>query len=232
MLHVQTINAIFYKQIKDILKNTQVLVLFFIYPLIAYIMTSTLSSQMGDATFFISIFGTMHCVFTPIVTTAAIIAEEKEKNTLRVLIMSNVSSLEYLISVGSFVLVCTLFTGSSFVMMGEYKLTEVFIVIGYMCIGTILSIILGMAIGAHAKNMMSANGIAVPLSMLFAFTPMLAYFSKRIDKVSRFIYGQQINYLISNPDNVSMKGLLIIFTNLIILVALFMLVFQKNKLDN
>lgn len=231
MFHVRTVNAIFNKQIKDFLKNTHVLVLFLIYPLIAYIMTSTISAEIGQSTFFISVFGTMHCVFAPIVATAAIIAEEKEKNTLRVLIMSNVSSIEYLISIGGFILICTLITGTPFVIMGEYKMTDAFLVIGSMCMGTIISIILGMTIGAYTKNMMSANAIAVPFSMLLAFTPMLASFNKSIEKVSQFSYGQQINYLITEPGNLSFKGFIILFVNLILFAILFMLIFKKNKLD-
>lgn len=230
-MHIQTLNAIFYKQIKDVFKNTQVLILFFIYPLIAFVMTSAMSSQMGNNTFFVSVFGTMHCIFTPIVTTAAIISEEKEKNTLRVLIMSNVSSLEYLLSIGGFVLLCTLITGSSFIGIGNYNVTEAFVFLGSMCVGSILSIILGMAIGAYCKNMMGANGIAVPIGMLFAFMPMLAAFSSGIEKVSRFTYGQQISNLIADTREISLKGIGIIIANLIVFAVAFVIVFKKNKLD-
>lgn len=45
-------------------------------------------------------FITMHIVMIPIINMANIIAEEKEKNTLRVLIMSNVKPMEYLIGIG------------------------------------------------------------------------------------------------------------------------------------
>lgn len=231
MANVQVISGIFMKQVKDVLKNTQVLVLFFVFPLIALVMTNAISGQMEEQLLFLSIFGTMHTVFTPIVTTAAIIAEEKEKNTLRVLIMANVRPIQYLISIGSFVLLCSLLTGSSFIFIGQYGLEDAIKLLGCMAIGSILSVIVGMIIGAYAKSMTAANGIAVPVGMLFGFLPMLAAFNSTLEGISRFTYGQQISYLIQAPNKVSVEGSLIIAGNFIVFLALFIVVFRKNRLD-
>ncbi|MHB8061384.1 MAG: ABC transporter permease [Ruminiclostridium sp.] len=226
--------AIFQNQIKNVLKNTSVLILFFIYPIIAFVMTTAMSEQLGQAAFFISVFGTMHVVFTPIVTTAAIIAEEKEKNTLRVLILSNVKPFEYLISIGGFVFICTLLTASSFLAMGNYSGVAAFQFILYMAIGCICSIIFGLSIGGAAKNTMGANAIAAPAGMLFAFLPMLASFNKSIEKISRFTYGQQVSNLISNPKNIgfSLENIVVIAVNLLLFIIAFIVVFRRNRLDN
>jgi ABC-2 type transport system permease protein len=226
--------AIFHKQIKDVLKNTSVLILFFIYPIIAFVMTTAMSEQLGQASFFISIFGTMHAVFTPIVTSAAIIAEEKEKNTLRVLIMSNVKPFEYLISIGGFVFICTLLTGSSFIAIGNYGGITALNFILYMAIGCICSIILGLSIGGSAKNMMGANAIAVPFGMLFAFLPMLSSFNKSIEKLSKFTYGQQVSNLISTPENIgfSLDNIAVISVNLLLFLFAFVIVFRRNRLED
>ena len=135
MIHAQTVSAIFCKQVKDVLKNTEVLILFIIYPVVAFVMTSAMSSTIGQELLFVSIFGVMHCVFAPIVTTATIISEEKEKNTLRTLIMSSVSPVEYLLSIGSFVLICTLVSGSSFILIGGYSGIDAVKLLAFMSIG-------------------------------------------------------------------------------------------------
>lgn len=88
-----------------------------------------------------------------------------------------------------------------------------------------------MSIGAYAKNMMGANGIAVPLGMLFAFIPMLAAFNEPIKRIADFTFGQQISNLIRNVDEISVKGLIIILGNLIIFLIAFVMIFRKNKLD-
>ena len=230
---VITINALFMKQCKDILKNKQVLILFFVYPIVAYVMTQALPSELGQTQFFISIFCTMHVVFTPIVAMASVIAEEKEKNTLRVLIMSNVKPAEYLFSIGGFVLICTLLTGIPFVFMGGYTGVLAVRFIIFMAIGCICSLILGGLIGTTSKNMMVANATAVPIGLLFAFLPMLSYFNKSIERVSRYFYGQQISNLISNPalKKDAYQSYIIIGINMIIFLGLFMTLYKNNKVE-
>jgi ABC-2 type transport system permease protein len=231
MLHLQRIYAIFYKQIKDTLKNTQILVLFFVYPIIASVLTTTMANQTVSTNFFMGIFSTMHMIFTPIIITAAIISEEKEKNTLRNLIMSGVSPLEYLISIGSFVLLCTILTGFAFIFVGDFKGSFILIFLVCIFIGSFISILLGMAIGANSKNMMGANAIAVPVGILFAFLPMVAAFNTKIETFSKFTFSQQISKIITDESSLSLKGVLIIIFNLAIVTVLFLLAYRKNALD-
>lgn len=232
MMSIQVIGGIFIKQVKDVLKNTQVLILFFIFPVIALVMSNAMAGQKDEQVMFLSVFATMHTVFTPIVTTASIISEEKEKNTLRVLIMANVRPVQYLISIGSFVLLCSLLTGSSFVFIGAYGGADALKLLGVMAIGSTLSIIVGMAIGANAKNMTAANGIAAPLGMVFGFLPMLANFNDTLERISRFTYGQQISYMIKDLSKVPIESWVVILGNLAVFLTLFIVVFRKNKLDD
>ena len=226
-MRVQNVSALFQKQLKDVFKNLPVLVLFIVYPIIALVMTQAMKDQEGMGTFFISIFATMHCVFTPIVTTSSIIAEEKETNTLRALIMSNVNLREYLLSIGGFVLLSTLLSGSFFLFLGEHtgKSTVVFII--GLSIGCIISIILGVCIGLFSKNASAANGLAVPFGMIFAFLPMLANFNESIEAVSRFTFGQQVSYLLSG-ETIEIFGIAVICVNFLVLILISALRFKKS----
>lgn len=231
MLTINTIGALLSKQIKDVLKNKQVLILFFVYPLIAVIMTKGISANLvGEERFFTTIFATMHSVFTPLVVTAALIAEEKEKHTLSVLMMAGVRAIEYLVSIGSFVLIGTLITGSLFLGIENFTLQEGLCFLGAMCIGSLLSIILGMSIGAYAPNAMSANGIAVPVAMVFAFLPMLASFNEKINKVAVVTYSEQISRWLTQ-EGVTIEGGLIVIGNGILLLSVFLIIFRKNRLE-
>jgi len=235
MNRVRIILGIFEKQIKDLLKNLQVLILFFVYPVVALIMTSAMSGQLdfGPATFFVSIFATMHSIFSPIVATISIISEEKEKNTLRALIMSNVKPLDYLISIGGFVFITTMLSGLIFLFAGDFTSEAILKLLLSMSIGTICSIILGLSIGAFSKNMAAANAIAVPVGMVFAFLPMLATFNKKIADVSRFTYGYQISKLISSDSlKLAFADWMVILANLIVFIIMFIIVFKRNKLEN
>lgn len=235
MYRIRIISGIFEKQAKDLLKNLQVLILFFVYPIVAIIMTSAMSGSMdfNSGTFFVATFATMHSIFSPIVATVSIISEEKEKNTLRALIMSNVKPIDYLISVGGFVFICTMLTSLIFLLADAFALETILRLLFSMSIGTICSIILGLSIGAYSKNMAAANAIAVPIGMIFAFLPMLANFNEKIANFSKFTYGYQISKLISNDSiNIAFSDWIAILANLILFIIMFIFVFKRNKLED
>ena len=227
MIRMQNVAALFTKQFKDTLKNMPVLVLFIVYPCIAFVMTQAMQDQAGTQSFFISVFATMHCIFTPIVATASIIAEEKEKNTLRVLIMSNVTLKEYLISVGGFILSANLITGIAFLFLNSYNATSIIQFLLSLAAGSLISIVLGICIGLFARNAGAANGLAVPFGMVFAFMPMLSFFSKSIESISRYTFGQQIAYLLSGKSP-SIHGIAILIVNTVIFIVISTKLYQKS----
>lgn len=231
MLHVRTMRALIAKQAKDIVHNIQVLILFFVFPVIGLVMTKSVGSEMGESQFFISIFGVMHGVFTPIVAASSMMAEEKEKNTLRVLLMSNVTPLEYLLSVGGFVFVCTLTSGLLFPLMGSFgaeQTLKFLLALGTSCI---LSVLLGLGIGAQARNMMAANSLALPFGMLLAFIPMLAKFNDAVESVAKFTYGHQIALFVEDMNSMTWQGILVIAVNFLILLTVFIVMYRRSRMD-
>lgn len=157
--------AIALKDMKDTLRNIQVLILFFVYPIIGFVMTQSISEQ---SVFFVSIFATMHVVFTPIVVTASMIAEEKEKNTLRVLRMSGITSAEFFASTALFVLMLDGITSLPFLVMGSKNEMNLGLFFSAVAVSGVISIVIGMCIGIYSKSASAANGLAVPVGMIFA----------------------------------------------------------------
>lgn len=68
------------------------------FPCMAIIMESAISIEGVPEHFFVNLFSSMYIGMASLTSVASIISEEKEKNTLRVLQMSNVKAFEYLIS--------------------------------------------------------------------------------------------------------------------------------------
>ena len=91
------IKAILWKQIKDTMKNKTILIQFVMFPVMTIIMEHTIKLQGMPEHFFANLFAVMYIGMAPLTSIAAVIAEEKEKNTLRVLQMSNVKGTEYLL---------------------------------------------------------------------------------------------------------------------------------------
>jgi len=160
------------------------------------------------------------------------IAEEKEKSTLRVLMMSNVKPMEYLLGIGIHLFTLCIISITLFGLVGRFADVELIRFIFALAIGVVTSLCLGATIGMISKNQMNANGIAVPFAVFSAFLPMIAGFSEPVEKASKILYTQQINFLISDlsADNFSWDRFMIIAVNMLIFLAIFIFVYKRNGL--
>ncbi len=227
MIQINHMAAILVKDIKDVLRNIQVLILFIIYPVVALIMTQSIGEEKG---FFIGVFATMHFVFTPIVVAASMIAEEKEKNTLRVLRMSGISSLEFFLSTAVFVVALDCLAASSFIFMSGDSSINTGLFYSAAIFGNVISVLIGMCVGTYSKSPSATNGLAVPLGMIFSFLPMLSYFNKNLESISKYLFGQQIQYLISG-QKLTAETIIICSINFIIVTGIYILLYRKAKTD-
>ena len=79
--------TIIQKQLLDTLKNKPILIQFILFPLFSIIMTYAIQIQEMPENFFVNLFATMYIGMAPLVSISAIISEEKEKNSLSVLLL-------------------------------------------------------------------------------------------------------------------------------------------------
>ncbi|MBO5246520.1 MAG: ABC transporter permease [Eubacterium sp.] len=228
---MRNIIAIMKKQWKDTLKNKPVLIQFIIFPIMAVIMTKLVEIPGMAPTYFIKIFAGMFVGMSPLVATSSILSEEKDQGTLRVLFMSNVKSMEYLLAIGSYVFLFSMLGAGVMCLAGGYVGSDALRFLIILAAGILTSILIGSAIGVFSKNQMVATSIMTPLMMIFAFVPMIGGFNEQVQKVSRFLYSGQIDYLIDHiGNNESMiSSLLIILINAIIALVLFALSYKNLR---
>lgn len=226
---MQAITAIMEKQLKDTLKNKTVLIQFVMFPVMVVIMHNTVRIDDMPHNFFVHLFATMYVAMAPLVSMAAVISEEKEKNTLRVLILSNVSPLQYLLGIGCYVWeMCTL--GSVvFCAVGGYTGIAAARFLLILTAGILCSLVTGAAIGIGSRNQMAATSVVMPVMMLFSFLPMLATFNDTFRKVARVTYSQQVKLLISQTDGgIGAEGASVIAVNFALTLVVFCLVYRKK----
>lgn len=227
------ITAIFKKQWKDTLRNKAVLIQFVMFPAMTVIMNSSIKIQEMPENFFVNLFAVMYIGMAPLTSMAAILSEEKEKNTLRVLIMSNVKPYEYLLGIGSYVwLVCML--GSIVIChAGRYSLKTGIAFMGIMAAGILTSLLIGAIIGVWSKTQMMATSVAVPVMMIFSFVPMLSFFNSRIAKIAGILYSEQISRILGQINHVQLhaENAGVIGINILIAAVIFMMIFKKCKLS-
>lgn len=226
--------AILRKQLLDTRKNRAVLIQFVLFPIITIVMTLAVKIDDMPEFFYLKLFSVMYMAMAPITSMSAIISEEKEKGTLRALMMSDVSPASYLIGVGLYdffacfwgTVLMSLVCGMSGELWRAYM--------GVMMIGLLISIVLGAAIGVMAKNQMAATSLSVPIMCVFTFLPMIAQFNTTIAKIAKFFYTEQIYLALISEKNVKMdiEGILIVVANVILILIFFILAFRKESLKD
>ena len=229
---MSNIVAIFKKQLKDTLKNKTVFIQFAMFPVLTLIMNNAIKIDGMPENFFVNLFATMYIGMAPLTSMAAIIAEEKEKNTLRVLMMSNIKPYEYLLGIGSYVWFVCMVGAIIICAAGGYEPQVSIIFIGIMAVGILASLLAGAAIGTWSKTQMMATSVTVPVMMIFSFMPMLSMFNGTIAKIAKFTYSEQISLMLSQINNFQLKAetILIIVINMAAAAMLFTMAYKKSGL--
>ena len=229
---MNNVAAIFKKQLKDTLKNKTVLIQFILFPVMTLIMNNAIKIQDMPENFFVNLFATMYIGMAPLTSISAIISEEKEKNTLRVLIMSNVKPYEYLLGVGSYVWFACMLGGVVICAAGGYDLQTSIVFMCIMAVGILTSLLIGAIIGVWSKTQMMATSVAVPVMMIFSFVPMLSLFNSTIEKMAKVIYSEQISRMLGQINDLEfdVMNVGVIGGNILIAAVIFVVIFKKSKL--
>jgi len=237
---MRSVKATFKKQIKDIMKNMSVLIQFIIFPVVAYAMTVLIAR--GDEnipdTMFTTMMAAVFVGMSLISTVAGIIAEDREKKSLRFLVMAGVKPTSYLLGIGGVIFSVSLLPAIAFSMIGGFRGHELIVFMSVMMSGVVASILVGSTIGIFAKNQQAATGLAMPIAMVLGFGPIAAGFNEQVERMFSIFYTQQLNVVIDNFYAISgyysevslWQPFAIIWGNISVLVVLFMLVYTKKGL--
>lgn len=230
---MRKVDAVFMKQLKETLKNKTILIQFLMFPVMVVIMENAIKIENMPEHFFVKLFAVMFVGMAPLTCMSSIISEEKEKNTLRVLMMSNVRPFQYLIGIGFYVWLMCMAGAAVFAVCGGYEGMDFCVFMLIMAMGILLSGLTGAVIGVFSKNQMSATSITVPVMMVFSFLPMLSMFNESIEKVARITYSQQMSILINGLGSTDVKAesVIVIAVNFAVMVALFAAAFKKKGLE-
>lgn len=185
--------ALLTKDLRDLVKNPSTLVCC-LMP-VAFI--AFFSYMMGDnvngnpeaqAEFLSFILSFGFCMSTgmaSMMTATSAIAEEREKHTLRTLMLANVSSGEILLSRGivSIVAISVINLLCYLVVGGPMESLAMAMVIGTA--GSIPFVLIGLLVGLVARDQMTAGVYSVPL-ILVAFLPMFAPLNETLAKATPY----------------------------------------------
>jgi ABC-2 type transport system permease protein len=163
-----------------------------------------------------------------VMSVGTIIAEDRENNSLRFLIIAGVKPMSYILGIGGFLFLASAVTSAAFGLIGGIELVEFARLMPVMRSGAIASILLGAIIGMIAKNQQAATGMAMPIGMALGMGPIAATFNETVDRVFSIFYTQQVGVFVNDPTMSLTRPLAIIWINIAVLAVVFAIVYNKK----
>lgn len=226
---MRIIAAILKRQWKDTLRNKTVLVQFVLFPVLTVIMNRAIEIEGMPENFFVELFAAMYAGMAPLTAIAAVISEEKEKNTLRVLMMCGVRPREYFPGIGIFIWTACMLGAGVICAVGSYSFRERILFLAVMAAGIFVSLLLGAAIGVWSRTQMMATSLTVPVMIVVSFLPMLSMFNEAVRKIAGFAYSVQVSILLrqlGSPQSWA-EPVCLIGVNMLAFGALFGVAYRK-----
>ena len=223
--------AIFKKQLKDALKNKEVLIQFVMFPVLTAVMTLGVKLDGMPENFFISLFATMYICMAPLSSAAALIAEEKEKGTLRVLLMSGVKPQEFLAGIGGFIWAVCMIGSAVMCALGRYDLQSAVIFMTIMAVGILISLVIGGVIGLLSSSQTTAHSVSIPLMLVLSLLPLLSAFNNTIAKAAKVLFSEQIRQCFAEGKTVGVNTTAVIVSsaNLVVALAVFVWAYRRSR---
>jgi ABC-2 type transport system permease protein len=180
------IKAILIKDSQDIWKSTNI-VYMYLLPIVLTILWSRFIPDM-PASFALS-FGLMFLVImVGMYVPSMIIAEEKEKKTIEILLLSPAKPLEVFIGKGLITLISILITAVILLIISGNLQTQIYLILIATTLISTFSIFLGMIVGLLAENQMSTGVIGLPVYLILLLVPQFSMMGIRImEDIGRFL---------------------------------------------
>lgn len=237
---LKKVNAIIGLKFQMILKNQTIITVPIMSVGFVVLMDSLMPNESEDGfrSAFLLTFGLLfNVVMGGIMMSSYPIAEEKEKNTLRVLMTSSINSLEFF--VGSTIpslLILVLFNILLIPLSGNSFSQIPFL--SYFAITTftsLISLLLGFILGMLSKNQMQAGILGMPLMLLLTLSTTLRTFNDTLDTIVSYTYSGVLSNFI---DEALSTGYLWNATDSLVFlgwfalaIGLFIYAYRSNGLD-
>lgn len=226
--------AIFQKDYKDVSKN-----LFVSSSALMPLILAALYGRVGVESIneHYLIFNMTLCMVAAYIQ-CSLIAEEKEKNTLRGLMLSPANTLEILAGKSLLSFIGTLIVIVAAAFLQDYKPENMFVISISMFLSIIFYVGLGTVLGLVTKSVMEASVIILPFIGLFSFGSSLTLLADKysILKVMEYLPSVQ---LIDIANKVHLgNGLTDVWTNLgvifvwvVTIYTIVVVVYRKRMMD-
>ena len=231
---MRRLSAILRKEVQDFKSNSQVLMMIG-FPLLFAIIYGQAEEFREMAA---NLTVVMALVFIGGFVQAMMIAEEKEKHTLRVLMLSPASSAEVLIGKSLLTGIMTIVVCFTNLLILD-KLEGNFVLLLFIFVlGTILFNLIGTCIGLLAQNVPQTSLIGMPILFIFLLADLLELFvkSESLKKALQYLptksVGEAMNSVMQGKGFSAISGnILNISIWLAVALVISLIVYRKKQID-
>lgn len=186
MIRFRIIRAIIIKELQDIRTNSNLLVMFAMPIFFTFVWDNLMSElpQGFGAAFGLIFLVVMVGMYVP----SMLIAEEKEKKTIEVLMLSPARPAEVFLGKGMLTFIAIIGISVIITLMVGVAPTTQMTVIFATGLTSLFAIFIGMMVGLIANNQMSTGVVGLPVYLLLLLVPQLAGMGpKFIDVLARIL---------------------------------------------
>lgn len=174
-ISMKRIQAIFVKDYKEFYRNYAISTMVLMPLALAFIYSMTGDMDLQ------SLFMPINLTFAMITAfiQSCLIAEEKEHNTLRSLLLSPASIADVLIGKSALVFVITVIVLGLCMWILEFTTSNLLAMSSALVLSTVFYLAMGLIVGLYTKTVMEASVGILPVMIVFSFGPLVLLFADR-----------------------------------------------------
>lgn len=230
------IRIIFRKEVLDIRKNPNVIMMLLLPLALGFLYTFMFEGHPEEMASLIGIVLLMNLTMCAMVTVAMLIAEEKEKNTMRTLLLSGVRPAAFLLGKLLFTLICSSLVNVIIFFMFKAPAA---LLPGFILLSLPLSLcmlLIGALIGLYSKNQMSTGVMGAPIGMIMLVGPLLAIINENFAKAAALMPSYQTltlieDYMAGRLSLGNWLAFIVLAVWLILAYAAFYIGYQKRPIQ-
>lgn len=189
--------------------------------------------------FVLMLCGVMNVIIMPLSGLSMMVAEEKEKNTMRTLLLSNVSAFEFLVSK---IIASLFFMEIAAILIFFITKSPMGTLLPYLFLTLMTSVpilLFGAVIGIIAKDQMATGTYSAPIMMVFLIPPFMAEINEIVKLIAQWVptfgfaeilRGMAIGTSLFDSSN--FFSLFVMLAWIVLGVVVFFYVFKKKGVDN
>ncbi|MDR9855491.1 ABC transporter permease [Paenibacillus sp. VCA1] len=230
--------AIFVKDYKEFSRNYAISIMLIFPILLSFLFKGQDLSSVGTVGLILGLVLNISFTIITSFVQACLIAEEKERNTLRSLMMTPATTMDVLIGKSALVFVISAVVLAIVTYILGYKPASIWAFVAAIIFSIILYTAVGTICGLFSKTLLEASLFVIPLLFVFTSAPYGALLVKDfpIFKVLEYVPSSQLVYLL-DTRNISLttgellKPLLIILAWTVVLTMVSVVLYQRRLKD-